>query len=238
MKFFILFLIITFTSCYKKVELLEISGELRMISVLHEKSAVTTNRIFYYNSAGLVAKQEWEYISGESLGEIVYFYNDDNLLLKEESKLHYDLYTIDFLYNEQGLLITQNSNKAHKFDYEYDEKLRLIKKKQFNLDDGKKHYYFLNVFEYDSINHDKIIVEKTYTSGYENDEGLYEHLVYEYDVNDNLIQKELVDGVGALNRGTKEFYVYDNEGRISKRIDYDLHVYFPGGLITHTYFYY
>jgi hypothetical protein len=238
-----IFLIILFlVSCYKEDELFELSGEIKKIDIYYEEISQTVGIQYYYTNFGEIAIEKWIDSQGEDFGQIVYSYNGDEQLIEVESSV-FDWRFIKYLtYDKSGKLVnTATRGKAESFDYLYDDYDRLITKMSYNLVYQEKNYDYIVQYEYDSVDIDKIVNEITYmVNGNDlNDLILYENLSYEYDSENRLVQKKLVDGEGHFYRGTKEFYLYDGLGRIDKKLVYNLDINFHSGLeSTSSYYYY
>ena len=242
MKNFIGFFIIIIlaASCYEEPEYFEISGKLKKISIYSEIAKTRTDKVFLYNDFGKVAKETWYNQKGEDVGSIYYSYDSDGKLIKKENKITGQQYIEYYKYDNQGRLINISGINTQLFDLFYDEYDRLTFKKEY-VTIGEKHYINITEFRYDSIAFNRISDELTYTvsGGDIEDLTLYEHLRYEYDNDGMLVQKKLVDGMEYFYRDTKEFFTYDNQGRLYKKLEYDLNAaLYPGLIATSTYYYY
>ena len=204
-----LLLVFVTESCYQEDVYIQPTGKLRKISTYAESSAVGTDKFFYYNESGQIAKEVWKYShNNEERGEIIYSYNSSGQLVEK--------------------------------DIQYDRYGRLIYKKRYRLQNEEKNYSDTYQYKYDPVHvnniTDEIKGELVLSTGIFQ---IDEHLKYYYNSNNQLEQKVLIDGSGWLNRSTKEFFEYDNQGRILRIAHYDLHMYFDTGSdYTDFYFYY
>jgi hypothetical protein len=241
-KLFFLLPIIIVTSCYKEDELLEISGKVKEATYYHEVTKTLSRRTYHYTSFGEVAREQRFYPDGEDAGEITYYCNDKNQLVEVVSTVHGYRYEEQHTYDKDGRLInTVGSGKATSCDYIYDIFDNLSEKRAYHFVEQEKKYLTTQMFHYDDEDLNRVIEESLWRTG--NGElasaKLEEKLEYIYDTNNNLIQKKLVDGRDHFYRGTKEFYNYDNQGRLYKKVVYNLDVTIPYGVEgTFTYYYY
>ena len=227
-------------SCYQEDVYIQPTGKLRKISTYAESSAVGTDKFFYYNESGQVAKEVWKYThNGEERGEIIYSYNSAGQLVEKDMQIYGNYVKERYTYDSDGKASDVFAGNAS-FEFQYDQYGRLIYKKQYRLQNGEKNYGDTYQYKYDPVHvnniTDEIKGELVLSTGIFQ---IDEHLKYYYNSNNQLEQKVLVDGSGWLNRSTKEFFEYDNQGRILRIAHYDLHMYFDTGSdYTDFYFYY
>jgi hypothetical protein len=243
MKKLAIFLIILFlVSCYKEDELFELSGEIKKIDIYYEEIRETVGVQYYYTNFGKVALERWSDSYGSETGKVKYYYDSERRLTEVESTVPNGRFTKYLTYDKDGNLVnTVGTGKAGSFDYVYDAYDRLVKMMNYILISQEKNYDYIVQYEYDSVDIDRIVNEITYmVNGNDlSDLILYENLFYEYDSENRLVQKKLVDGKGHFYRGTKEFYLYDVLGRIDKKLVYNLDINFHSGLeSTSSYYYY
>ena len=240
-KFSVYLLLVFLTqSCYQEDVYIQPTGKLSKISTYAESSAVGTDKFFYYNQSGQIAKEVWKYThNGEERGEIIYSYNSDGQLVEKDSQIYGRFGKERYTYDSEGKVIDLHAESGS-FEFQYDHLERLIYKKLYRPQNGEKNYSETYQYKYDTVHinniTEEIIGEVLQSIG---TFQIDEHLKYYYNNNNQLEQKVLVDGSGWLNRSTKEFFEYDNQGRIIRIVHYDLHMYFDTGSdYTDFYYYY
>lgn len=244
MRIFLFFLIVLLAfSCYKEEEkLLKISGKLEKSTQFDEQDKTTVTRIYHYNGFGEIAKTSVIGWDGKDAGDIKYYYNERQQLVEEVSKVWDNFYTKKYFYDDKDRLIKTTGDGT--IEYEYDEFNRLIGIYRYKvLFSGERSYISGIKYSYDSTGSNKIMFEYTFRihAGNFDDADLYEKLEYIYNDEGQLVQKKLVDGKQFLYRGTKEFFEYDSQGRLYKKLEYGLNLYMSnlaGLLYTWTYYYY
>ena len=240
--FYFISVIFLSMACYREEIYYSPEGKLKEVSHYFEKIQRRSHTYYFYNSNGAIAKEVLK--DGDETGEILYKYNSAGRLIEKQNKIPGNQGFEYYEYDEKGRLTTVISTRSESYDLFYDNLDRLISRKYFSVRNSKtsKRYYKEQTFLYDSTKVEKITDEIIEERNFGSEEKILDrHLKYIYNADGLLEQKKLIDGKGFLSRSSKEFYTYDNLGRIFKKLTYNLNLLDEsnyGLTITDTYYYF
>jgi YD repeat-containing protein len=216
--------IIAFFACSKEEIYIIPPGSIKATHVKYEQHRMESYHYYYYSSKSQLAKIVAQ-VDNKDVGYVYFEYDKYDRLVKKTTKTEGEQDWINYIYDDKGRVIKE-SGSGEAWELAYDDAGRL--KNRTRVMGGLEYE-----FKYDSLYPDRISEELLWSSG-----QIAEHLKYEYNSQGQLVVKKLIDGLLHLDRGTKEFYVYDNLGRISSKLSYNLNIYNGFGLDTTERYYY
>ena len=199
-------------------------GSIKSVHITLEQLRMEGYHYYYYNQKSQLAKIVIQ-SDNKDVGYMYFEYDKYDRLKKKTTKTVGEQDWINYIYDDKGRVIKE-SGSGGVWELSYDDLDRL---KSRSITMGRTEYEF----RYDSTYPNRISEELLWSG-----EQIAEHLKYEYNSLGQLIVKKLIDGLLHLDRGTKEFYVYDNQGRIETILYFNLNKYLNFGLEkTERYFY-
>jgi antitoxin component YwqK of YwqJK toxin-antitoxin module len=224
-------LLLLFFSCYEEEVYYSPAGKLHKIKHYYEALKLEYNSFFYYDELGRLAKETL--VSDDGTGEIFYYYNKDGRLSEKHNLTpgrHDEVY---YSYNEAGQLLKVIGIRTEPYFCFYDNLGRLSALRYFSSqnkpqdDDPPDSIFYKDEFyQYDSVDLDKITDVTVFrkTGQTPDHKELDRHLKYLYNSDGLLEEIKLIDGKTFLSRSTLEYYIYDSQNRLHRKLYYDLNM--------------
>jgi antitoxin component YwqK of YwqJK toxin-antitoxin module len=224
-------LLLLFFSCYEEEVYYSPAGKLHQIKRYLEQQKLTSTTTFYYDELGRLAKETLG--SDGDNGEIFYFYNKEGRLSEKQNLIPGRRDEVYYNYNEAGQLLKVIGIRTESYFCFYDNLGRLSALRYFSSqnkpqdDDPPDSIFYKDEFyQYDSVDLDKITDVTVFrkTGQTPDHKELDRHLKYLYNSDGLLEEIKLIDGKTFLSRSTLEYYIYDSQNRLHRKLYYDLNM--------------
>ncbi len=215
-----------FSACSPEEVFIIPPGSIKEVHVIQERSKIESYHYYYYNQKSQLVKIVFQ-SDNEDVAYTTYEYDKFDHLKRKMTKYTDGAYWTDYTYDAEGRVIKETGSDGV-WELVYDDEDRLIRRIPNRWGTNSKSGY---EFKYDSLNPNNISEELYWDSGY-----MEEHLKYQYNMQGQLIAKKVIDGP-RFYLGTKEYYVYDSQGRLSSELFYNLQGPYIGLEVTKRYLY-
>jgi hypothetical protein len=193
---------------------------------------------YFYNENGLLTQAVQSVLGGSPMNITVYFYDNNNNLIKESKASNLDTFDITiYEYNENNFLIRKISHGEHviTYQYEYDNLGNLVNTIEDNWFEKTHNYSRALIYNNDSMiteckNYSDMILQSTFSYKYDNRNNLIEEnihwedmhkdrkSVYGYNENGNVTSYVNYEGIEKIFNSR---FIYDSNGLLIEKINLD-----------------